>query len=48
MLISSETIYDVVREMGIRVIIAAGWAGLGEGGVPSDLEGQVYILTSES
>jgi hypothetical protein len=36
-----------MRITGNRAIVSAGWAGLGKGGVPSDLEGSVYILTSQ-
>lgn len=32
---------------GSRAIISAGWAGLGKVGIPNDLEGLVYILTSK-
>jgi len=35
-----------MRSTGNRAIVSAGWAGLGKEGVPKDLEGSVYILTS--
>jgi len=37
-----------MRDTGNRAIVSAGWAGLGKEGVPKDLEGAVYILTSQS
>lgn len=37
-----------MRATGNRAIVSAGWAGLGASGVPEDLTGSVYILTSAS
>lgn len=36
-----------MRVTGNRAIVSAGWAGLGKAGVPEDLKGSVYILTSQ-